>query len=70
MPGPRTFHTLVRHFGSAGAALDALPDLARRGGAARPGMCLHSPAVVRMVLLELTIAGRLERHGNALASLL
>ena len=26
-----------------------------------------SPAVVRMVLLELEIAGRLERHGGSLA---
>ena len=34
--GPRTFRALVGHFGGAGAALDALPDLARRGGAARP----------------------------------
>jgi hypothetical protein len=35
--GPRTFGSLVNHFGSAGAALERLPDLARRGGAARPG---------------------------------
>ncbi len=35
--GPRTFRALVNHFGGAGAALDALPDLARRGGADRPG---------------------------------
>jgi len=35
--GPRTFRSLVNHFGSARAALDRLPDLARRGGAARPG---------------------------------
>jgi len=34
--GPRTFRALLEHFGSARAALDALPDLARRGGAARP----------------------------------
>ena len=33
--GPRTFRTLLEHFGSAGAALAALPDLARRGGARR-----------------------------------
>jgi DNA processing protein len=33
--GPRTFRTLVNHCGSAGAALKALPDLARRGGAGR-----------------------------------
>jgi DNA processing protein len=33
--GPRTFQTLIRHCGDARAALAALPDLARRGGAAR-----------------------------------
>jgi DNA processing protein len=30
--GPRTFQNLVNHFGGAAAAIDALPDLARRGG--------------------------------------
>jgi DNA processing protein len=34
--GPRTFRSLINHFGSARTALDRLPDLARRGGAARP----------------------------------
>lgn len=34
--GPITFAQLVARFGSAGAALDALPDLARRGGRRRP----------------------------------
>ncbi len=34
--GPRTFRSLLAHFGSAGAALERLPDLARRGGSARP----------------------------------
>src|SRR5258708_38258967 len=33
--GPRTFRALINHCGSAGAALKALPDLARRGGAGR-----------------------------------
>jgi DNA processing protein len=33
--GPRTFRNLVNHYGGAGAALRALPELARRGGAAR-----------------------------------
>ena len=32
----RTFRTLVNHYGGARGALAALPDLARRGGAARP----------------------------------
>jgi DNA processing protein len=35
--GPRTFRSLMRHFGSARTALERLPDLARRGGADRPG---------------------------------
>ena len=33
--GPRTFRSLVNHFGSARAALERLPELARRGGASR-----------------------------------
>ena len=32
--GPITFRTLINRFGSAEAALDALPHLARRGGGA------------------------------------
>src|SRR5258708_23165327 len=35
--GPRTFRSLLQHFGDARTALERLPDLARRGGAARPG---------------------------------
>ena len=34
--GPRTFHDLVSHYGSVRTALTALPELARRGGSARP----------------------------------
>jgi pimeloyl-ACP methyl ester carboxylesterase len=33
--GPRTFHDLVKYYGGVGAALSALPGLARRGGSAR-----------------------------------
>src|SRR5947208_1396872 len=33
--GPRTFRSLVDHFGTARPALERLPDLARRGGASR-----------------------------------
>ncbi len=35
--GPRTFRSLLGHFGSARLALERLPELARRGGAARSG---------------------------------
>ena len=34
--GPVTFWHLLRHFGSAAAALDALPELSRRGGRTNP----------------------------------
>jgi DNA processing protein len=34
--GPATFFRLFEYFGSAGRALDALPDLARRGGGRNP----------------------------------
>ncbi|HVV61120.1 MAG TPA: DNA-processing protein DprA [Pseudolabrys sp.] len=34
--GPRTFRILVNHYGGARAALAAVPDLARRGGASGP----------------------------------
>ena len=33
--GPRTFRSLINHFGSARVALERLPDLARRGGASK-----------------------------------
>lgn len=47
--GPRTFNDLVRHFGSVGAALRALPALARRSGAARPGrICTIEQAAAEM----------------------
>jgi DNA processing protein len=34
--GPRTFRMLINHCGGARAALEALPELARRGGATTP----------------------------------
>jgi DNA processing protein len=40
----------------------SLDDLIRMSGA--------SPAIVRLVLLELELAGRLERHGGGLVSLI
>jgi len=34
--GPVTFRQLINHFGGAAAALDALPDMTRRAGRAKP----------------------------------
>ncbi len=42
--GPRTFRTLLNHFGGARAALEALPSLARRGGGASPQICSRAAA--------------------------
>ena len=43
--GPRTFRSLLNHFGTARTALERLPDLARRGGAAGAGrICSEADA--------------------------
>lgn len=47
--GPRTFNALTSHFGTARAALEQLPDLARRGGAARSGrICSEDEAIAEI----------------------
>ncbi|HZT25609.1 MAG TPA: DNA-processing protein DprA [Pseudolabrys sp.] len=47
--GPRTFGELIRHFGSARAALSALPGLARRGGASdRTHICSAEHAAAEL----------------------
>lgn len=44
--GPVTFHELLTHFGSAGAALDAIPELSARGGMRRCGrICSEADAI-------------------------
>jgi DNA processing protein len=58
-PGSDERARIVSLLGPTPVAMD---DLVRLSGS--------SPAVVRMVLLELEIAGRLERHGASLVSLL
>ena len=52
--GPRTFRALVNQYGGAAAALDALPDLARRGGRLLLKVCSRAEAEK-----ELTAAARL-----------
>ena len=49
---------IIGLLGPAPCSLDDLVRLSR-----------SSPAIVRMVLLELELAGRLERHGGGLVSL-
>ncbi|MCI4665673.1 MAG: DNA-processing protein DprA [Neomegalonema sp.] len=50
--GPTTFRRLIRRFGSAGKALEALPELARRGGSARR----LAPAALDRIEAELKAA--------------
>jgi DNA processing protein len=42
--GPATFRALVNEFGGAEAAIDALPDLSRRGGRAFIRLCSEAEA--------------------------
>ena len=51
--GPRTFRSLVNHFGSARTALERLPDLARRGGASRSArICSEEEARAELAASE------------------
>jgi len=80
--GPRTFRSLVNHFGGARRALERLPDLARRGGAARPGrICSEQDARAELAASErfgvhLLAPGEdgyplgLKRHGGGLVSMI
>ncbi|ERF82568.1 DNA-protecting protein DprA [Bradyrhizobium viridifuturi] len=47
--GPRTFASLLRHFGDAAHALERLPDLARRGGGSGPQrICSEADATAEL----------------------
>ena len=50
--GPITFRRLLERFGGAGRALDALPDLARRGGAQSLKPCPKAAAEAEMTALN------------------
>lgn len=63
--GPITFFQLLRRFGSAEAALSALPDLARRGGR-RGAIKIASEQAARREMEEIArIGARLVAHGEA-----
>jgi DNA processing protein len=63
--GPRTFRTLINHYGGAKAALAALPELARRGGAERAGRICSQDEAER----ELRAAARIGVRFVALGEL-
>ena len=58
--GPRTFRSLLSRFGTAAAALDALPDLARQAGRALK-LCTHAEAERELTAMQ--------RHGARLIAL-
>ncbi len=60
--GPATFRRLIEQFGTADAALQALPDLARRGGRRKP---LKPPALAE---IEREVAS-LDRFGGRFVAL-
>lgn len=60
--GPVTYFQLVTHFGSAAAALEALPDLARRGGRARP------PRIPSIAEAEAEIAAATKRGAKLITA--
>ncbi|MBX9774673.1 MAG: DNA-processing protein DprA [Xanthobacteraceae bacterium] len=63
--GPRTFRTLLKHCGSAKAAIERLPEFARRGGASgTPRICSHADAE-REVKAAAAIGVRLVATGEA-----
>src|SRR5262245_56752301 len=75
--GPRTFRALINHYGGARAALSALPDLARRGGAKGPARvpfredaerelrAAHALSVIFVALGELDYPRRLQMIDDA-----
>lgn len=63
--GPVTYRQLIARFGSAQAALDAIPDLARRGGGKAPAIFSVQAAKIEMEKVE-KLAGRYLVLGHGL----
>lgn len=62
--GPATFRDLINRFGSASAALDALPDLAARGGGRKIRIATAAQAQTEMELVA-RFGGRIAAIGEA-----
>lgn len=63
--GPIAYGELLRHFGSAAAALDALPGLARRGGAKTAPKIPGRAEILRELAAAQALGGRLVLLGEA-----
>lgn len=57
--GPITFHRLLEQFGSARSALEALPDLAKRGGRTKPLRIASKADIERELIANERIGARL-----------
>ena len=62
--GPVTFFHLLHYYGSAGAALEALPELAKRGGKRKIKICPKDTAERELARLD-EIGAALIAHGEA-----
>ena len=56
--GPRTFQALLKSYGGAGAALKAVPDIARRGGLSRPIAIASREAIQREIAAARKLGAR------------
>ena len=63
--GPRTFRALMQRCGSADAALSALPNLARRGGARQAGRICSADEAAKEMAQSAEIGARLVAPGEA-----
>lgn len=62
--GPITFFQLLRRFGTAAAALDALPELARKGGRARPLVAAPRAAIEKELEATARFGARFIVYGS------
>ena len=63
--GPRTFYRLMKYYGSPRAALTALPDLARRGGASGPARVCSRADAEREIKTGQALGVRIVANGEA-----
>ncbi len=63
--GPRTVRAIINACGGAGAALESLPDLARRGGARRPIRVAKTDEIERELALARKLGVRFVALGEA-----
>ena len=68
--GPINFRDLLARFGTASAALAAVSDLARRGGAARPPRLQSAADAEREIAAIARLGGRLVLLGLSLGYLI